>query len=322
MKRFIIILLSFILAFVLTEFIVTKIAGYPKKKGQNKFVYAPHIYNNEVLKWKAPYTEYWTVEGNNKVYRYNNLGLPGKDVFINDSSKIVFMLGDSFLEAMQVPPEKMAVSEFSKLLTGTEFKPLNLGAPNNDAYILWFRTNFFERYYKPSYVCLLVTCLEVLDLNFKNHSGSFDFRIPQNFGEEIPESRIEKISNIFRNNSAVINLTVNGFNSFYTNKNKNSNEVLVNPDVTRYNDDVLRLKECLIKYKEKYGDKFFVVSMEPEEENNKLLSSVCGTLNIEYTRKNLLTEENILKDGSHLNERGNQKLGELFYDAFIKVYKK
>ena len=146
MKKLIIILFAFILAFAMTEIIVSKIAGYPKKKGQKKFIYAPHIYNNEVLKWKAPYTEYWTVEGNNKVYRYNNLGLPGKDVFINDSSKVVFMLGDSFLEAMQVPPEKMAVSEFGKLLEGTEFKPLNLGAPNNDAYILWFRSNFFEKF--------------------------------------------------------------------------------------------------------------------------------------------------------------------------------
>jgi hypothetical protein len=321
MKKILIILTAFLLALVAAELIIDKVVGYPKKVGQRKFVYATHIYNNEVLKWKDAFTKYWTVEGNNKVYSYNNLGFPGADVNINDSSKFIFMLGDSFLEALQVPPGKMAVSVFGDLLKNTNFKPVNLGSSNNDPYILWFRTNFYEKYYKPEYVCLFVTCFEILDLNFQTHKKSFDFTIPENFGKPIVDSRTERFANIFRNNSALMNLVANGSGFF----NVNPRATHLIPDSTwkvDYSKDVERLKECLKKYKEKYGERFFVVSMEPEEENNKLLSAACDTLGIKYSRKNLLTEENILHGGSHLNELGNQKLGELFYDAFVKFYKK
>jgi hypothetical protein len=285
-------------------------------------VYAAHIYNSEILKWKNPYTKYWTVEGGNKVYKYNNIGLPGSDVDINDSSKIIFMLGDSFLEAMQVPPDKMAVSVFAGLLKNSNTVPLNLGSPNNDAYILWFRTNFYEKYYKPDYVCLMVTCLEVLDLNFQNYNAPFNFSLPDNFGNQINESRVEKFSNVFRNNLASLNLIANGLNN-YNSKQKDVPEFLQTPNKpSEYFQIIDRLKECLVKYKEKYGNEFFVISMEPDDANNNLLSSLCQNLGIKYKRRNLLTEENILKGGSHLNEFGNQKLGELFYDAFTEFYKK
>ncbi len=324
MKKLIIILFAFILSAVIAEIIINNIVGYPKITGQKKFVYATHIYNNEVLKWKAPFTEYWTVEGGNKVYRYNNIGFPGADVHLEENSKTIFVLGDSFLEAMQVPPEKMSVSVFADLLKNidTNYKPLNLGAPNNDAYILWFRANFYEKYFKPDYVCLMVTCLEVLDLNFRNHTYPFNFSIPENFGAKIPESTLEKFVNVFRNNFASVNLVANGFKNFNSNQ-KEVPSILSEPsEHQEYNKDVEYLKECLIMFKNKYGDKFFVVSIEPEEENNKLLSAACDSLNIKYARKNLLVEENILKGGSHLNELGNLKLGELFYDTFIKFYKK
>ena len=319
MKKLLIILSALLLALAAAEIIVDKIVGYPKKIGQRKYTYATHIYNNEILKWKDPYTKYWTVEGNNKVYRYNNLGFPGSDLYINDSSKFIFMLGDSFLEALQVNPDKMAVSVFTNLLKGTDIKPVNLGSSNNDPYILWFRANFYEKFFKPDYVCLFVTCFEILDLNFQTHKPPFDFSIPDNFGSVITESPAERFANIFRNNTALINLIANG--SGYTNP-RTTKLVQDSTGKVDFNKDVVLLRECLVKYKEKYGSKFFVVSIEPDEDNNKLLSDVCAGLNINYLRKNLLTNENILHGGSHLNELGNQKLGELFYDAFTEFYKK
>lgn len=322
MKKTIIVLFAFLLSFILAEIIISNFLGYPKRKGQRKFVYAPQILNNEILKWKNPYTKYWTVEGGNNVFSYNNLGLPGTDVYISDSSEIIFMLGDSFLEAMQVDPKKMSVSVFGDMLKNTIYKPLNLGAPNNDPYILWFRANFYEKYFKPDYVCLLVTCLEVLDLNFQNHLNVFNFSLPDNFGIQINDGKMEVFANIFRNNLASVNLLANGINSYNsTQKNIQSVSYTVS-DTVNYVKDVNRLKECLIKYKNKYGDKFFVVCMEPVEENNKLLVSACESIGVHYARKNLLVKENILEGGSHLNNLGNQKLGELFYDTFVRLYKK
>ena len=100
------------------------------------------------------------------------------------------MLGDSFLEAMQVPPDKMAVSVFAGLLKNSNTVPLNLGSPNNDAYILWFRTNFYEKYYKPDYVCLMVTCLEVLALNFQNYNAPFQLIDSQSVAKtSVPRQR-------------------------------------------------------------------------------------------------------------------------------------
>ena len=322
MKRLFIILFAFIVSFGLAEFIINNILGYPKRTGQRKFAYASHIINSEVLKWKSPYTKYWTVEGGNNVFSYNNIGLPGADVSIDDSSKIIFMLGDSFLEAMQVNPKKMAVSVFADLLKNTNFRPLNLGSPNNDPYLLWFRSNFYEKYYKPDYVCLLVTCLEVLDLNFQNYTGAFNFTLPDNFGIRINDSKLEVFANVFRNNLASVNLIANGLNNYNSKQESIQSVTYSVSDTVNYANDVSRLKECLIKYKSKYGEKFFVVSMEPDDGNNKLLVSACDSLKIPYARKNLLVKENILEGGSHLNELGNQKLGELFYDTFIKLYKK
>ncbi len=322
MRKPLLILLAFILALVAAESIIDKIVGYPKKLGQRKFVYATHIQNFEVLKWKNAFTKYWTVEGNNKVYKYNNLGFPGADVNINDSSKFIFILGDSFIEALQVPPDKMAVSVFGDLLKGTDYKPVNLGSSNNDPYILWFRANFYEKYFKPDYVCLTVTCFEILDLNFQSHKSSFNFSIPDSFGNQIIEGRNERFANIFRNNSALINLVANGSGLFNPNPRTTQPPMPDSTGKINYGKDVEQLKECLKKFKDKYGDKFFVVSIEPDEDNNKLLSAVCDSLDIKYSRKNLLVEENILKGGSHLNVLGNQKLGELFYDAFNKIYKK
>ena len=322
MKKTFIILFALVLSLIVSEFIIGNILSYPKRVGQRKFVYATNIYNNEILKWKNPFTKYWTVEGGNKVYSYNNLGFPGTDVNINDSSETIFMLGDSFLEAMQVSPDKMAVSVFADLAKNTNLKPINLGSPNNDAYILWFRANFYEKYFKPSYVCLTVTCLEVLKLNFNNHTYPFKFSLPENFGNQVNDSRIERFANVFRNNLAFVNLLANGINNYSTNT-KYAPKLLPELSGSKdYHHVLENLKECLVKYKNKYGDNFFVVSMEPEETNNVLLSSICDSLKINYSRKNLLVEENIIKGGSHLNELGNQKLGELFYDTFIKFYKK
>jgi hypothetical protein len=323
MIKLLLILFAFILSVAFAETIINNIVGYPKKLGQRKFVFATHIYNNEVLKWKYPFTKYWTVEGGNRVYGYNNIGLPGADVHLEENSKIIFVLGDSFLEAMQVPPKKMSVSVFADLLRNidTNYKPINLGSPNHDADILWFRTNFYEKYYKPDYVCLMVTCLEVLDLNFQNHTYPLNFSMPENFGNQINENRLEKFVNVFRKNLSSVNLIANGLN--YNNTNSKNTPLLM-PDTQsskRYKISLGYLKECLKKYKDKYGDKFFVISIEPEEDNNKLLSSICDSLDVKYLSKSLLYEENILSGGSHLNELGNKKLGELFYDAFVKFYK-
>jgi hypothetical protein len=324
MRKMFIILFALLLSAVFVEIIINNIVGYPKVTGQRKFVYATHINNNEMLKWKSPFTKYWTVEGGNRVFSYNNIGLPGADVHLEEKSKIIFVLGDSFLEAMQVPPEKMSVSVFADLLrnTDTNYKPINLGASNNDAYVLWFRANFYEKYYKPDYVCLMVTCLEVLDLNFLNHTYPFNFSLPDNFGAQIPEGKLEKSFNVFRKQFASVNLVTNGFKVFNSSQKETPLTISESSEHKTYNKDVEFLKECLGKFKDKYGDKFFVVSIEPEEENNKLLSAACDSLNIKYARKNLLVEENIVKGGSHLNELGNLKLGELFNDTFVKFYKK
>ena len=57
--------------------------------------------------WK-PYSEYWNVEGGNRKFSRNNIGLPGLNVKIADDSKYIYILGSSFVEALQIPPEMIA----------------------------------------------------------------------------------------------------------------------------------------------------------------------------------------------------------------------
>ena len=74
--------------------------------------------------------------------------------------------------------------------------------------------------------------------------------------------------------------------------------------------------------KKKYGEKFWVLSLEVNDEKNKTISDACESLGVNYANKKLLTPEYLWGKETHLNIKGNKVFGEFLYETFIQFYKK
>lgn len=322
MKKFIIIILALILAFFVSEFILYKIIGYPKRTESTRYVFLPNLRGFETLKLKEPYSKYWSVEGGNNVYWYNNLCITGRNVFPDAKSKIIFVLGNSFVEAASVPPDSIGVSVFQNKLNSldTNIKALNIAFPNHDPYTLWFRTMFFEKFYKPDYVILTAEQFFLLDLSMKSHSDTLDFTIPENFGSIIPKSKSEKFFDVFRKRFSIFNLFSLSLNLQKTN-NKDT-KIPSNENGKDLEKSMRKFSDILIKYKEKFGERFLLVSLEVNDDKTKIISDVCDSLKINFAHKKLMFQENLWGDCKHFNNKGNKEFGEFLYESFIRFYKK
>jgi hypothetical protein len=322
MKKTIIIILALCSAFLASEFFVNKIVKYPIRTSSVKYVFMPDTRGFENLKLKESHSKYWSVEGGNNVYYYNNLSITGRDVYPDDKSIIVFVLGDSFVEASTVHPDSTAVTIFQDKLNklDTNIKALNIGFPNTDPFILWYRMMFFEKLYKPDYVILLVEDLELLDMNMQRHPDSLDFSVPANFGSVIPPSKSERIFDVFRKRFSVFSLLSASISIEGLRKENNSNldEIYVK-DVEK---SIRKFRDCMFKYKEKYGEKLVVLSFEENTEKNKVIAEVCDSMKINYSNKKLMTPEYRWENIQHLNNKGNKVFGEFLYETFIRIYKK
>ncbi len=323
MKKILLILLSFVAAFAVSEIIVSKIVKYPKRTSSVKYVFLPDFAGFETLKLKEPHSKFWSVEGGNRVFEYNNLSVTGSDMYPDDKSKLIYVLGDSYVEASSVPAEQTGVSVFQSALNkiDTNLKVFNGSFPNSDPFTLWFRTMFFEKWYRPEYVILLVTHLDLLDMNMQRHPDTLNFTVPENFGSVIPESKSERYLDVFRKRFAVFNLISTSISAAGAkgDRFRNGLDEVYTKNLAA---SIPKFRECLLKYKNKFGEKFIVVSLEVNEEKNKVIYDACAELGINYANKKLLTPENQWAKGQHLNAKGNKEFGEFLYDTFIRFYKK
>ncbi len=157
MKKGLIVILGIVTALVMVELIVRFVIGFPISRGGEKYVFMPFDNVAKGIRVFGPYFEYWSVEGGNRKYRNNNIGLHSSDVDIENSQETIFALGSSFIDAQQVERDKTAVGVFQGLLNAqkSQYSVLNLGASGVDPYIALYRSLFFERFYKPDRVILI-----------------------------------------------------------------------------------------------------------------------------------------------------------------------
>lgn len=77
------------------------------------------------------------------------------------------------------------------------------------------------------------------------------------------------------------------------------------------------LKQCLLKYRDDYGEKFIAIGICPDSKENSVLEEYCRTNGIKFEFSNdVLVPVNRFKGSGHLNNKGNKKLGELFIEVF------
>ncbi len=310
-KRLVLFSLCAISAVIISELIIAKVIGYPRfVLGTRVFALQPNLKPYTSLKWHAPYYKLWSVEGGNNVIAYNNLGFSGPTVAINDSTQFCFLLGNSYIEALQFQGSDTSagVMQTEMNRAGNNLEVLNLGASAHDPYISWFRAKFFEAYFKPKKVVLVYERFDTLNRYFKRWQTALSFDISKSFGKELHYSKVKLITDKMRSASALVNLLVNLRDA----KNEprpvqRTNEVLIDQGYER---TYKMLLSCLLKYKEAYSDRFVFVSLMKDNPYKEELAAFCAENNIEYHfNYSIIQPDNLIKGSGHLNANGNRELG-------------
>ena len=321
MRRYFIIVLAAFTAFLMVELIVAEVVNFPRRPRGRLVVVSDKCgwYNN--LSWEQPYTRYFNAEGGVIITQSNNIGLPGLDIARTADSRYIFVLGSSFVEARQVPSERIATSLFQAELQRHYpcYQVLNLGLSGADSYRCWFRSRFFESQFDPS--CVILVIERLWDIELRRYQRPLDFSLPLAFGMEARPSALLAALRLMREKSAFVNALSQAFSEDIVGPVRvdDGDRQIADGGVTRNERKVVspELVTCLRAYKQRYGSRFVVVLMLPNEEEQDLLEETCRQLDI----KTLCTigiqrPENRFLGNGHLNETGNKKLGMALYDAF------
>jgi|GEM_PF-4722612 hypothetical protein len=322
MKKTAVILLAFIAAFIVVEIFVVYVIGFPKFYGYKIISINEELDISKVIFAKEPYSRYWNVEGGNIVYENNNLGLPGVDVKISGSSKYVYVIGDSFIEASQIPRSLIATSILQNRIANESpnIQIVNLGIAKLDIFSAWFRFYYYENLYKPDYIVFVVEDINAQVKTMAGFPQPLDFRKSKYIGTEIFQSPFVKACENVRSKSSFINLVARGSyeaiikqkygESVYNDLEKKKSDYLI--DTSQIGNFAISLQ----KYYERFNKKFILVSIIPDSGQNEYLSDFCKKNGINfYFSDKVLTPDNRFNKYGHLNAKGNFILGEFLYEC-------
>lgn len=310
-KKILLLGLSIGLGFIITEGFIRFALRFP--------VYGVHarifgIVKSEATQniWK-PYSKYFNVEGGNRTFKRNNIGLPGTDIMLSDSARYIYLLGSSFVEARQVQQEIMASSVFARQIQSFDQtnQVLNLGVASYDPYDCYFRARYFAERYSPELVFLILE--SDFSYYFPRHRHPLDFTQPMNFGKV--DNRLATLAQIYvRNHSAFVNLFAQ---SIKVSAKKTRNDILSakrKRPVPSLNDD---LRQCLLMFQKAFGTRFICISVSNCTSFNHQVAAYCKEQIIHYSYNDIIgRNENRFNGEGHLNEQGNKILGHFL----AKVY--
>jgi hypothetical protein len=314
-KAVILLIVSFMMSLAISELAIRYIVGYPDY-GIDNFVFG--VSSN--IKWQAqyrPYSRYINTEQRGfHPYRRNNLGLPGTDIDVRKD--LVFVLGSSFIEAAQVPPEQISVSIFSKLLKESRlssFTAVNLGRKAHDLYDSWFRYQYYKNILNHRYVMLIVDQRN----SFARHKQPFEFGLPAGFGK-IENRLTKRLGTIALSRSAYLALMFRGVRDL-TRKDKDEdlNDLKSDGKTSESNKDEDFIKGvliCLREFSTELKNQLIVVSIINKPELNEQVKSYCDQNGIYCMISDTIQiKENQIDGSGHFNLKGNRRLGELMFSA-------
>jgi hypothetical protein len=325
MKKMSLILLAFCGALFVNELFVRYIIGYPSY-GVEKRILGVRSSDNGTQNIYKAYSKYWSVEGGNNVFQRNNLGLYGKDVDISKLKEgCIFVLGSSFIEAMQIEPAKIATSIFFiKLLqSGNKHQVINLGHSGQDPYDNYLRCLFYEKIYNPDKIIIVLN--DTYTQWLERHKDTLLFSERSNAGEEVKTFNF-RLQKFLRNNFYSCNLLAqylkNNNEEFDQNATVN---YIKNGQLNKTNRDEIpsKLFRCIYEFGRKYGKKFVCISIISNNTINKNLEKWCSDNSVNfYFNSNINIPKNQLNNSGHLNENGNKLLGEFIYESYNKCNSK
>lgn len=311
MKKIIMILFALLCALIINELFVRYIVQYPVQ-GIDKRIFSGNIANGGYENIYFPYSKALITEEGLIEYKRNNLGLPGSEIHVNNNSKYIFVLGNSYLEARAIPSNLLASSILdTKLkLKDENYQVLNLGVGGYDPYSSFFRAKLFEKYYTPQKVLLVL----VWDYFDKYQNLKLDFSLPKGFGTAYKSTSFEYIS-FLRNHFSSLNLYRNLINEDHQQETR----VVQSEGKLSSNIRIKPIINIIEGYHKEFGDKLICVSVFTEFNHNKELTEFCRTKNIPFFyNANILNSNNRINGTGHLNILGNKELGDFLYEASIK----
>jgi hypothetical protein len=312
MRKTLIIVSALLFAFLAGELVIRYIIRYPVLGVKYKVHYrqGPDYWTNV---WK-PYSRYWNVEGGNTVFQRNNLGLPGTNVSLNSKTKVA-VLGTSFLEAYQINPQHIAVSVFDNLLRkkGNDVGVYNLGYSGHDPFDLWFRLKYFENF------CRFDNIILVIESDFANRWTRYRrplvFEPGNKFGV-INTSPAQICLTGLRNVSAFLSIVFRGLTAPKSEFGTNTG-IIQGERTLSFTPE---LAECLMKLQKEYGDRFALVTIMEQPGFNIMVENFCRKAGINYFNQPLFRPEIMIRGAGHLNEKGNQELGLVMFEAYEKFW--
>ncbi len=249
------------------------------------------------------------MENGYKVFKRNNLGLYGTDVAWSHKDTLIYVLGSSYLEGAQWPPDSIAVSYLQQLfdLAGKSYKVINLGHSGYDPYILFYRLSWFEKLYRNGKVILVLE--DSYEKWLMNQPHPLTFTLPSKFG--VSDRRlITQLTISILNHSAAAYLIRQA--TKFTDIEENG---FLNPQQTT--DAIegvpLDLLICLDAYQIKYGDDFVVLSIMDNLIFNTELEQYCSLKKINFCSRSINKASNKIKGKGHLTIYGNKQLAMALY---------
>lgn len=314
---------AIVAAFAVVEMIVVGVLHYPLQSPTRIIHLDDRLGALGDLDLRLPHARYWNVEGGNIVYEYNNLGLPGIDVRQGPTSRYVFVVGTSYVEALQVQPENAATSVFQKALDSArqDVQVVNLGYSASDPYTSWYRVKYMERLYHPTSIILVLESFYTQELAM--HLQPLRFTMSTSFGTEIPRTGVRALVSRLRMASALLNLLVCGLTPQEGRELGEARAIelgqaSVNGDLAEIPET---LQACLQEYRNDYGSRFMVISIIGKPEKGELLDKFCRDEGIAYESNDwLLSLGNRFNGMGHFNMRGNYEFGQFLYEAYRKHF--
>ncbi len=309
------------ISFVCVEFLVRVVTHFPTLGfGKSYHIYpndktpnAP-LYENEFL----PHASYYSLEGGYHVYRKNNLGLQGTDVVINDNSKYIYVMGNSYVEARATAPKEMSTSVFQELLSkhiSKDFQVINIGLGGQIPFEGWCRLIHWSKKIKPDYVILIINDGTVTNmLNAKSES----YVLPDNFDQETHDWKFD-IVKLICNKSSLVNLVRVSFRKPGIVKGSTKAEKIYYRPYSslEFNQEAyLILLSNLHEMHRQYGDRFLCLSIMSDKWN-KIIDVDCRKAGINFGYDGSISYDGrYFITGGHFNTLGNQVLGLDLFKTF------
>jgi len=317
--RPLLLLLAFLIAFLISEFIVSEIIQFPTYGAEQLVCYTPgkDPWGDPLWTpiWKANSFHY-TAEGRKRI-QCNNFGLPGINIVFSEEPIVV--LGSSFVMGFECHAESIATSLLQRYIdsTGQKDTVMNLGGIHHDPYMAWCRLRYFENKYgfHPKRVILVTEqgfyrwmepYPRPLNLEYTNY-------------QEMPITALTRTADYLRNTYGYCNLVETGWGPRQWFKKL----LLIPKRIVRKAHRVIKdkptpipaeadtispdLLDVFSAFSETYPS-FMLVSISSNDKLNKQLENYCSSQCIDFIYEPLMTPENRIFGKGHLNNLGHQKL--------------